>query len=135
LIVITAGPVGGGLLTGIEINGDTLKENSTLISYIFGSADSFEKFGLRRHELQNNYVYDSFAQNLVGASLVSRFQYERARISGLSIRARWELEEFDLVSLLERNNLFLDGNFYIVKINRNYHGAQNMSLEVEEGLV
>jgi hypothetical protein len=135
LIEFTGGPVAGGLVETIEINGETLKKNETLIAYVFGNADSIERWGIRQREIDNDYIYDSFAQSLVGAAAVQRFQYERARVGGVNIRALWELEEFDLGTIRELSNLFIDSTFYIVTITRQYHGAQVMTLGVEEGIV
>ena len=124
-----------GQVTGCEINGVTLKKNSSLVGIVVGHKSSFARFDVRRRSFDNDYIFDNFAQSVVGASVVARHQFERLRVAGVSIRALWDIEMFDLLTLRETERLFVDGVFYMVKFTRAYHGSQQMSLGLEEGVV
>lgn len=134
-VTITSGPQTGGQLTGIEINGKTLKKNSSLVGVVVGHKDSIARYDIRRRTFDNDYIYDNFSQSIVAASVVARHQFERLRVNGVTIRALWDIEMFDLLTLRETERLFLNGVFYMVTFTRAYHGSQPMSLGLEEGIV
>lgn len=134
-IKVSSGPPLGDLITACTIDGNTLKRNSELVAVVVGSAESIDKYGIRDREFANDYIYDQFAQAVLAASVVARHQFTRELVSGVTFRALWHLEPFDLGTLRETERLFLDSQFYITKFSRQYHGNQTMTVTVEEAVL
>ena len=112
-----------GTITGLTLEGNPLRRQSTTIAVVLGSKQSKDRYGLKQFSLNNKYIYTALNLTGIGKSLVDRFQEPKIRASGVRLITRWDTEMFDRWRLtVPRKNI--DTDVYIVGIDRAYESAE-----------
>ncbi len=119
-----------GTITGLTLEGNPLRRQSTTIAVVLGSKQSKDRYGFKQFTLENKYIYNSLNLTGIGKSLIDRFETPKIRAKGVRLISRWDAEMFDRWTLrVPRKNIDVD--VYIVGITRAYQSAE-MSISIIE---
>ena len=101
-----------------------------MISIVVGTKASVNRFGIRKFTIENDFIYDTMTQALLGTTLIERSQDKPIRVSGLKIMALWNLQLFDRIRIIDQE-LKLDGEFYVTNFNTDWR-SQTTTLQVRK---
>jgi hypothetical protein len=121
---------GTGTITDLFLTAIKLVDTQSVVSLVADSV-SIGRYHRRSRAFENNYIYDNYSGTAFCAAIATRFGDPGPCVRAVQSRLVAELELFDMVHLTEPRRLYLDDDFGVFKMAKDWR-MDRMSMDFEE---